>query len=1097
MVARRRARAHGGLLLTILLLAAAIVATVGATIGSVQVAATDGSRAALTSVGPTASAVQVRTRLADDPQEQDARVRSTLEADLADAPLEIDRVVRTEPLPLSTTPEGSQRDDEPGDERAVVASDPRIDDVAELVEGSWPQAAGETALQADAAAALGLTPGDDVVVGAGVDEVDQAGATGATDDVSGTSLTVVGTWRPADPAAPRWFDDPLVLGGVDGSTVGPFVVDEATLATIDTAPFAVWTVVPDADRIESADLSVLADGAEELRDDLRGDEAVAVRGLTVTGDLATTARDAHAALRAADAVTLVPVGLLVVVSLVALVQVARLLAQNRAGDAALLVARGAAVRQVTALAAVESAVVVGLGAVLGVAAARLVLGLVIAPGSAGAPMATSVLVAVASAVVGSVLMTAVAWWQARGIARRVRADSGDRSGRVRSAAALGTVVVVVAVALLCAWQLRRYGSPVVVVGATTQADPLAVLAPAAVLTAAALVATAAVLGPAAALVERLASRRRGIQPVLAARQVARRVVVVAVPVVLVVLASGAATLAGAYAGTTASSRAAVDELRAGTDVRVVTGGGATVTQTENPPVVARYAALDGARGATSVLRSSGVLGEDPVALLALDAEAAPDVLRLPVGMSADDVTGDLRDPSADLGAALPDGATGMSVDVTAAVSLTEEVTPDLPWYWDDVHHARTARVAAWVADESGALHRVSLGSLSLGYVDDVAADVGQTPSSHAMSGDLPGPGAWRFVGLDLEIGTPLPGARATVTLDAASARTPAGAEPLDLAGTTGAAWVPVDTLVRDELADLAPSGPAGVDATFSARGLPLDVRLAPEADATAPVPVTLPAALADSYDLAPGDESVLTVSGTDVPVRVQHVVEVVPGAVEQTAVLADLATWLQHGLRVAQAVPRPDAVWIGTDDDLAARAQVADEAAGLAATQASATDEGVAQAAGGDAGPDAAAPVRVAFWLAAAGAVVLALAGVLAVALSQLRARRAEVAVLRALGTLPGVQARGRAFELAAVGALALVLGVVAGWAVAALTVPALARATLGSAAQVLPVPLVQAVGPTAVVLVALTAGLAAVVLVVAARVRAQALDAHYREEIR
>ncbi|WP_158068894.1 FtsX-like permease family protein [Cellulosimicrobium sp. CUA-896] len=131
------------------------------------------------------------------------------------------------------------------------------------------------------------------------------------------------------------------------------------------------------------------------------------------------------------------------------------------------------------------------------------------------------------------------------------------------------------------------------------------------------------------------------------------------------------------------------------------------------------------------------------------------------------------------------------------------------------------------------------------------------------------------------------------------------------------------------------------------------------------------------------------------------------------------------------------------------------------------------------------------------GALVLALAGVLAVATALLRVRRPEVAVLRALGVAPGAQARGRALELAAVTGASLVLGTLAGWAVATLTVPALARATLGDAAQVLPVPLGLAAAPTALLLGVLLAGLVAVAAVVAARVRAQALDGEYREEIR
>ena len=78
-----------------------------------------------------------------------------------------------------------------------------------------------------------------------------------------------------------------------------------------------------------------------------------------------------------------------------------------------------------------------------------------------------------------------------------------------------------------------------------------------------------------------------------------------------------------------------------------------------------------------------------------------------------------------------------------------------------------------------------------------------------------------------------------------------------------------------------------------------------------------------------------------------------------------------------------------------------------------------------------------------------------------------------------------------------VVLGVGAGTLVAVLTVPPLARATLGDAAEVLPVPLGASLAPTALLLGLLLAGLVGVAGVVAARVRGQALDAEYREEIR
>lgn len=1070
-LARRRSRAQTGLLTTILLLAAIIVATVGTTIGYVQSSATAGARDALDGATPSARAVQVQTRVAADAQAQDARVREVVARDLSGVPVEVERTVRTEPLPVAVqTPDGGvSAAEEPV--RTVLEVDPALPEAAEL-DGAWPAAPDETAVHADAAAALGVVAGDVVVVDRS--ETDPGAE-------PGTELTVVGTWRPTDTTDSRWFDDPLSVGGVDGSVLGPLVVTPEALDTVDTTPFVRWTVVPDATRVDPADLAEIAAGATALRGSLRDVDAVAVRGLTVAGELGATAAEARGALRAASAVTLVPVLLLLVVSVVALVQVARLLAQTRAGETGLLVARGASTRQLTVVAGVEAAVVVGLGALLGGGAAQLALTASDAGARAtGAPW----VVAGVGAVVGTALVTGVAWWHARAVARLRQVD---RSGRLRVAAA-GTLVLALVVAGLCLWQLLRYGSPLVVTGTSTQVDLLAVLAPAAVLVALAIVATG-VLGPVGSLAERLAARGSGLTVPLAVRQLARRLVVVAVPVVLVVLAAGSGTLAGAYAGTTGSLRTSVAELRTGADVRVVTDGAVTVAGTSNPPLVADYAALDGASGASSVLDVPGVLGEDPLALLALDADAADDVV---ASVDPAELTAGLRGDTADLGVSLPDGTERLALDVTASVAPTVEITPEQPYYWYDVHQARGLRAVAWVVDGSGALNQVPLGELSVTYAPDVAADVTSTPTTHTLTGELPGPGTWRLAAVDLVLGTPGMAGRASVTLDAARALAPAGEEHVELEG----GWEPVTALVRDGLAEIEPAEPAGFSAALTTNGLPLTLRLLPGGDEIPPsVPVTVPAPLAGLYELAPGDESVVTVSGIDVPVRVAQVVDVIPGAVERTAVVADQATLLQHLLRVMQAVPRADEVWLGASGDGAARDDLA------AAALALARDEGGADAtvavAGAEVGPDVSAPVRVAFWLAAVGAVVLALAGVLAVALALLRSRRAEVMVLRALGVPSGAQSRGRALELVAVTGTSVVLGVLAGWLVATLTVPPLARATLGDAADVLPVPLEASLAPTALLVGVLVAGLAGVAAVVAGRVRAQALDAEYREEIR
>jgi len=80
------------------------------------------------------------------------------------------------------------------------------------------------------------------------------------------------------------------------------------------------------------------------------------------------------------------------------------------------------------------------------------------------------------------------------------------------------------------------------------------------------------------------------------------------------------------------------------------------------------------------------------------------------------------------------------------------------------------------------------------------------------------------------------------------------------------------------------------------------------------------------------------------------------------------------------------------------------------------------------------------WWVSAAMGLALALLAIAAVVIEQLRARRAEVGLLRALGVTPGLQARMRAAEVQATAAVGAVLGVLVGVAVAVLVIPELVR---------------------------------------------------------
>lgn len=1075
----RRSTAHRGLLALVWLLIAVLAGVLGVTVGWTQAAATAGARAGFAAVEPSGRALQLAARLGEDADAQDARVRRVLTGLLGSVPHRVAYDVRTEPQRTSGT---DGRDlgrwplillPAPSRDEALAGAGA---DGVSVVDGVWPTSPDGAAVQADAAQAAGLAVGDTVRVGADPD-----------DPATGTTVTVAATWRVTDPDDAVWLGDPVMTTGTDGDRPGPMVVAPNVIAGLDTDPFARWTVVPDGAALTPADLPALTLLAGEVDQVLGEDASVAPRGLTSTGALAATAADLGAALRAADAVALVPLCLLALVGLVALVQVARLLAATRASEVALLVSRGAAPGTVTAAAAVEGAVLALTAAAAGGAVAWVALWIV-ARVEAGAVVSavTPVAVTLAVSVVATTILVLVAALQVRAAVRR---QVTDRSGRVRRVAALGTVVLTVAAAAVSMLQLLRYGSPLLTTPGGTRIDPAVAAAPALALAALA-VAAMAVLGPGTRLWARIAGRSRGAVGVLAARQVARRIAVYVVPVVLLALAGGAATLAGGYAGTAQHLRSDVDVLANGADVRVTAPGSGRLDP--DPYLPGRPGPGDTALAAAPAFAGTAYSDGRPVTVLALPAAAVPQVVRAPAAaLDVARLADDLANDALAAAPALPDGARTVALTVSGRIRETGDVRPPAgaPGHQLDLK--------LLLAAPDGTLASVGLGQLVEG--DGTGDTLGEDMTTHELSGRLPPspPGhAWRVAALDLDSTPGWSHAQAILSVE----RLTAGGETVATSG-----WTPSETFDGVAGLELTPhASPGQVELT-----MPLGngvsgasrLRLLTIPDA-APVPLLASASLVSALGLAPGATFELTLGGTRVPVAAVGSAATVPGALDPYAALLERGALAAALVRNVNDPVLTNEVWLaagppgvpaptGAVERLAAAARAETEATGKSSR------ERPAVTIPGHGSTDAAAPVRGAFWLAAAGATVLALAGVLAVAGATLRDRRGEVIVLRAVGLGPVAQARARAAELITVGLVALAVGGVAGWAVARATAGGLAAATLTGIDAVPRAWFVVESSGTGLLLTVAVAGLFLVATGVGRRVAAQARDTTYRAEVR
>jgi len=1029
---RRRARAHLGLLALVGLQVALSTAAVAGATGYVALAEREGLATTLASAAPQDAAVRIHASLADDAAAQDAAATAVLAEHLGDLPVAVHRHLATVALPAQAAGVDEPRERaDPADPDSlgsvVLWADATLPDVARLSEGAWPDdaatagAAGSpeepapTAVHADAATRMGLALGDTVVV-----------VTGLT---TTRTLEVVGLWLPTDPAAVRWFDDPLARQGAgdDGETNGPFAVTETLLTGLENAGTARWTLVPDASALRPGDVPALRAALTDAVEGLDDDEAVDARGLTTFGHLDATLATLEARLGGVRGVTTAAVLLVVLTGLIALAQMARLLADVRLPETVVLRSRGTTVSQVAGASALEAVAVGAAGAVAGAAVAALALRPV---GDPPLPLPAG------SAAVAALTTTVVLAWRAGshavGIVRRGRSDAAGRNQRAVGAGAVGLAVLG---AVLAGWQLARYGSPVFTgADGRVHVDPLGSAAVALALLALGLGAVL-LLVPAADLLAARAQGRRDLMPALALRELARHTPVHAVAVVLVVLAAGAGTVAAGYAGTIRTWRADVGHAATGADV-----------------LLDLAPAASGTTPFTDVARGlPGVLDARPTRVLPLGTRSATGEL---IGVAGSGSPGDGGRSGGD-GTGLPVPPMARTVSLTATVSAGEE----LPRV--------NARV--WLEDALGDL--VVVGGERTPRAEGAPKNVHSWDVAVPGDPTASGPGlqttasSWSVVAVDL-------------TWTGLAPVTRIEDVPADLTAT-------VTTLTSDDGTDLLAATDTWVARRFAdggflsvpvvGRGATMDgyearqtagtpLRLLP--GASQPLPLTVTAGWRAGIDLDLGDGLVMRVDGVETDVVLAGETPVVPGTsaatevtvpgaaallagasgsggagteeddpAERLAAVADLAAVNRLLLERMPEVPAPGTIRIGTDEPTVVLTAAAALQAG---------DERLVGVREATPGTDRlATPPLVATALAAAFALVVMVPGVASTALTLALARRRETAVLRALGVGPTAQVRARRAELGVVVGVAVAVGVGAGLLVSWLCLPALVRATV------------------------------------------------------
>jgi hypothetical protein len=907
---------------------------------------------------------------------------------------------------------------------------------AALIAGRWPAAPGGSrpgaipaALPASAAALLHVRVGDVLRL--------RDRNTNAP-----LSFDITGVFVPRQ--GPYWRLSYIPASGmsaIGGSiTYGPLLVSQAAFGPALTMSSGSWVAQPDMAAFSDADLAPVSASVAALSASLPNSSLLT--GAQLITSLPSLLAAMGSNLTVARSVLVISALQLLVLAIAALLAVARLLAAQREGEIALLVARGATRSQLTRLTAAEVIPLSALVSIAGALAGIWLAGVLAGAGPLGpaglrlAGRAGSWPDALGAAVV--VAVVAVASLLAPGLAPRPTAMWTRRARQVMVARA-GLDIALVVLAVLAGWQLRQYSA--VSDGGAAGIDPVLALAPALALAAGSVI-TLRLLPLAARTTDRLAARGRGLTASLASWQFSRMPIRQGSAALLLIMAVATGTLALAQHESWTRSASDQAAFAAGGDVRV---------DLPAPLEPGRVGAVTAARGVTDSMAVAVQSQASPGEVVALDSAQAPQVARLrsdesrlPPGRLFRAITPSSGLPGVVLPAPQP-GARAGTIQLTATLGPAASVPAGS--ISELAAKLGPVTVTLTVLDRTGSAYQVAAGAL--------VAD--ERP--HVLVASLGGKQARYPLRVAAITATFLLPLRAVPSM----ALTVSG---LPLAGWTDDASSPALANMQASQAVQGPSAAPGGGsahvtrkaATFTfdpgygytvALGsaapeqIPGQLTLLPPAARVAAIPAIATRAFMDANSLAIGSVVPTTLDGAPVPLRIVAEVSSFPTITAPGgALVTDLGRLQEYLARQSLPALPVTAWWLATADGGVPAALAASVPAGTDITSAA----GLAMATTGN--PLSAAP-QLALLAMAAAATLLAIMGFWVSIAADAHQRRAETALLAALGVTRREAALQLCLEKLLLSLPSAALGVLLGTLVARLLVPAV---TL-TAAAVQPTP--------------------------------------------
>jgi FtsX-like permease family len=539
-------------------------------------------------------------------------VRAAVGSALSGVPYQLDQALWSDQLRLAA-PRGSKTAP-----LVQVAAPGQIQARAVLTAGAWPAPA---------------RPGQPLGVALPVLAARQLRARPGTilqprDQITGARirLRITGLYRPRDPGSQYWGIDLIAPSGISITpseisgqprvvSYGPAVASPAAFGPGRLSVGEVsWIVLPSAAGIRAGDLSGLAGKVSQAVASLQGNNSL--YGAQVSTGLPQLLSGLATSLVVAKSLLVISALQLALLAAVALGLATRLLTSHREEEVALLTARGATRWQLARPALAETVLFGGAAAVAGVLAGTRLAAMLVAATEPSAGVRLSGIPAAAWWVALAVLVLAAAvvlWPVVRPVAPGAARVRRGRQAALASIARAGADLALLALAVLAVWELRTYSAVAQSSAGGIGIDPVIALAPALALAAAAVIPLRLV--PAAArLIERVAARGRRLAAALAGWEISRRPVRQSGPILLVIIATAAATLALAQYQTWRRSAADQAAFAVGADLQ------SDLLEPLSPAAAGAIPRSPGVRAAMPVARvSTGSAGD----LLAVDARTAP------------------------------------------------------------------------------------------------------------------------------------------------------------------------------------------------------------------------------------------------------------------------------------------------------------------------------------------------------------------------------------------------------------------------------------------------------------------------------------------